>query len=114
MASYERAPTALLLDIKASGIPKVTSEGKADFHACRAVYITMLFESGATLKEAQELARHITPQLTANVYAKVRDERLASLVEHVGQALAVTAEHVPSMRAEATGTENVSICVYYW
>jgi site-specific recombinase XerD len=53
----------------------VTEAGKVDFHACRVAYITMLFENGATLKEAQELARHITPHLTTNVYAKVRDER---------------------------------------
>ena len=46
-------------------------------HVCRVAYITMLFENGATLKEAQELARHIKPHLTTNVYAKVRDERLA-------------------------------------
>jgi integrase len=36
--------------LKAAGISKVTSNGKMDFHACRVAYITMVFESGATLK----------------------------------------------------------------
>jgi hypothetical protein len=44
---------------------------KAGMSRCSAA----LFENGPTLKEAQELARHITPHLTTNVYATVRDER---------------------------------------
>ena len=95
--------------LKAAGIPKTTSAGKVDFHACRVAYITMLFENGATLKEAQELARHITPHLTTNVYAKVRDERLAGLVEQVGETLVPTAKHVHSMHDEITGTDDVSV-----
>jgi hypothetical protein len=61
--------------LKAAGIPKVTEAGKVDFHACRVAYITLLFENGATLTAAPELARHMTPHLTTNVYATVRDER---------------------------------------
>ena len=95
--------------LKAAGIPKVTAAGKVDFHACRVAYITMLFENGATLKEAQELARHITPHLTTNVYARVRDERLAGLVEQVGEALVPTTKHVHSMYDEITGTDDMSV-----
>jgi hypothetical protein len=95
--------------LKAAGIPKVTEAGKVDFHACRVAYITMLFENGATLKEAQELARHITPHLTTNVYARVRDERLAGLVEQVGEALVPTAKHVHSMHDRITGKDDISV-----
>ena len=95
--------------LKAAGIPKVTEAGKVDFHACRVAYIIMLFENGATLKKAQELAQHITPHLTTNVYAKVRDERLAELVEQVGEALVSTAKHAPRMHGKITRTDNVSI-----
>ena len=42
-----------------------------DFHALRATYITMLVRSGASVKEAQELARHSDPKLTMNVYTKL-------------------------------------------
>ena len=95
--------------LKAAGIPKVTAAGKVDFHACRVAYITMLFENGATLKEAQELARHITPHLTTNVYAKVRDERLAGLVEQVGAALVPVAKHVHSMHDRMTRPDDISV-----
>ena len=69
----------------------------------------MLFENGATLKEAQELARHITLHLTTNVYAKVCDERLAGLVEQVGGALTPAAKHVHSMHDEIVRTDDVSV-----
>ncbi len=45
------------------------SEGRVvDFHALRATYITMLVKGGATVKQAQDLARHSDPKLTMNVY----------------------------------------------
>ena len=68
-------------------IPKHTPDGKLDFHACRVAYITFVVESGATLKEAQTLARHSTPQLTMNVYARARDERLSEAVEKIADRL---------------------------
>ena len=74
-------------DLAAAGIPKETVDGKVDFHACRVAYITLLMESNATLKEAQELARHATPQLTANVYARVRGEAMHDRVEKLGESI---------------------------
>ncbi len=70
-------------DLKAAGIPKRTSSGKVDFHACRVAYVSHILEEGATVKEAQTLARHSTPVLTMNVYAKTRDERLMDLTEQL-------------------------------
>jgi hypothetical protein len=95
--------------LKAAGIPTVTDTGKGDVHACRRAYISLLFEQEATLRAAQELARHITLHLTTNVYAKVRDERLAGLVEHVGTALVPTAKHAHSMHDRITRTDNASV-----
>jgi hypothetical protein len=57
----------------------------------------------------QELARHITPHLTTNVYAKVRDERLAGLVEQVGEALVPAAKHVHNMHDAIRETDDVSV-----
>jgi integrase len=68
-------------NLQAAGIPKSTPAGKLDFHACRVAYINLVIESGVSLKEAQTLARHATPQLTMNVYGRVREERLAQAVE---------------------------------
>jgi integrase len=92
--------------LRTAEIPKVTPAGKIDFHACRVAYITMLFEGSASLKEAQELARHLSPQLTANVYARVRDDRLAMLVQGIGEAVAGTRKHAHNMHGLATGTED--------
>jgi integrase len=76
-------------DLKAAGIPKTTAEGKLDFHACRNAYVTFVVEAGASAKEAQDLARHSTPQLTMNVYARSREGRRSELAERVGEIIGV-------------------------
>ncbi len=73
--------------LRAAGIPKETPEGKVAFHALRTSFVTLTYEAGATHKEAQELARHKTPGLTANVYGRTRSERLAGIAEKVGEAV---------------------------
>lgn len=74
-------------DIIAADIPKVTPEGKLDFHSLRVAYTTFVIESGANVKEAQTLLRHSTPDLTMNVYARTRKGRLNEVVEGVGKAV---------------------------
>ena len=74
-------------DLKLAGIEKVTSAGKLDFHACRVAYITYILDAGATVKEAQVLARHSTPLLTMNTYARAKDSRLTDLTEKVAEKL---------------------------
>ena len=78
---------AINRDLEEAGIPKHTDEGKIDFHALRVTYVTLLVESGATAKEAQVLARHSTPDLTMNVYAKANPHRMKSVAETVGNAV---------------------------
>jgi integrase len=73
----------------AAGIPKVTPAGKIDFHAVRLAYINLVIESGVTVKEAQVLARHETPELTMNIYGRAREERLWAVVEQVARAIRV-------------------------
>lgn len=52
-----------------AGIPKIDAEGRrVDLHAQRHTFITNLWRSGATQREAQSLARHKKLDLTANVY----------------------------------------------
>jgi integrase len=76
-------------DAEHAGIQIVTPEGRAVFHSLRKCYITALQEcAGATLVEAQKLARHSTPMLTANVYTRPAQTRLGSLVEILGKLLA--------------------------
>lgn len=76
-----QAARTLYVDLKAAEIPKVTKEGKVDFHACRTAYVTHILGQGATVKEAQALARHKTPNLTMNVYGRTQQPRLTKLVE---------------------------------
>ena len=70
-------------DLKAAGIPKKTNAGKLDFHSLRVAYATFIVESGATVKEAQTLLRHSSPDITMNTYARVRTGRLGTLTEQV-------------------------------
>ena len=78
---------AIDADLKAAGIEKWTHEGKIDFHAIRVAYINFVFESNASAKETQTLARHSTLDLTMNVYGRTRDERLAAVVESIAEKL---------------------------
>lgn len=72
-------------DLMAAGISKLTPEGKVDFHSFRVVFITRVIEAGATVKEAQTLARHSTADLTLNVYAKTSPQRLTDLAEKISE-----------------------------
>ncbi len=51
-------------DLSAAGLPDVTKDGVADFHALRHTYITQLILNGASLPEAMKLARHSDIKMT--------------------------------------------------
>lgn len=60
----ERSAKMLRADLVAAGIPVVTPDGVADFHALRHTLCTRLAKSGTSPKEAQMLARHSSITLT--------------------------------------------------
>ena len=64
-------------------------------------------EAGATVKEAQHLARHATPNLTMNVYAKTRPARLAEVAEKIGQRALFDPKRAQSVHALAAGAESI-------
>ena len=99
---------AIDADLKAAGIEKWTHEGKIDFHAIRVAYINFVFESNASAKETQTLARHSTLDLTMNVYGRTRDERLAAVVESIAEKLEDGQECVPAVYRQAVGAEQES------
>lgn len=76
-------------DLKAADISKWTPLGKIDFHALRSVYVSNVIEAGTTVKEAQSLARHSTPALTMNTYAKASQKRLTELTEKASEIVKV-------------------------
>jgi excisionase family DNA binding protein len=88
----ERAADMLAADLEAVGVPYVVQgpDGPlyADFHALRHTYVSTLARSGLTVKQAQKLARHSTPELTIGRYAHAE---LAELGEAVGRLPALTA-----------------------
>jgi len=99
------------LDLAAAGIPKDAPGGRAVFHTLRVTYTSLVFEQGASLKEAQTLARHVTPGLTLNVYGRAREERLADLAEAVGKTVLAAdpgPERATGVHALAAGAEGAS------
>ena len=71
----------LAQDLAAAGMPLVTEHGKAVFHSLRITYINLVLDLGVNPKEAQQLARHSTVNLTMNVYGRTRSEYLSGVVE---------------------------------
>ena len=81
---HERAADMLRIDLDAAGIPyKVDGPNGslfADFHALRHSFIALLDKTGATLKEAMQLARHSDPRLTMARYGRAQLEDLGHTV----------------------------------
>ena len=69
----------------------------ADFHAQRHTYISGIVAGGASVKTAQELARHSTPSLTIGRYSHARLHDLEGALA----ALPVTGGQSPSKEPEA-------------
>jgi integrase len=92
-----RPAHALAAHLRRAGIPQHTVEGKLDFHALRLAYINLVIEAGATVKEAQTLARHAKPQMTMGVYGRTREERLHQVVEQVATVLHDETQRVSSV-----------------
>src|SRR5262249_4097844 len=105
-----KAAEMIGLDLETAGIPYVV-EGPdgplyADFHALRHSFIALLDRSGATLKEAMQLARHSDPKLTMAVYGRAQ-------LHDLGEAM----RRLPSLHTgpqgggaalAATGTDDKS------
>jgi integrase len=76
----------------------------ADFHAFRHDYITRVVQSGASVKVAQELARHSTPVLTIGRYAKARLHDLRQALDGLPGADSPPKRERPALLA--TGTDD--------
>jgi hypothetical protein len=93
-------------DLQAAGIQQYTPGGKLDFRGCRVAYINFVIESGVSVKEAQVLARHATPELTMNVYGRVREERLSEAVEKVAKTLLPDEERAIYVQRKVVGADE--------
>src|SRR5262245_2030600 len=68
-------------DLNEAGVPDKTQAGVVDFHALRTTCISWLAAATVPLKTLQTFARHSTPVLTMNVYARNLDGSLADAAE---------------------------------
>ncbi len=75
----------------------------ADFHALRHTYISDIVGSGASVKVAQELARHSTPTLTIGRYAHTRLHDLSTALD----SLPANPPTDEPETLRATGTDGV-------
>ncbi len=103
---WKKGAEMLRIDLDAAGIPYAV-EGPdgplyADFHALRHSYIALLEKSGATLKEAMQLAQHSDPKLTMAVYGRAQLHDLGRAVERLPDLMAG-----PEATA-ATGTDGAA------
>ena len=90
-----------------SGFLAVTDDNArvVDFHALRVTFITALARGGASVKVAQELARHSDPKLTMNVYTSLGIHDLTGALD----ALPDMTDNTPSAEPlRATGTYDGS------
>ena len=97
---------ALDVDLQAAGISKWTPQGKLDFHSLRVCFVSLTLEAGASVKEAQSLARHTDPALTMNTYGRSRPARLAEFAEKVGEAVKIEPELATSLQRQVVGMEK--------
>ena len=89
---------------KSDFLRTVDHEGQVcDFHALRHTYITRLVSSGASVKVAQELARHSTPMLTIGRYAHTRLHGLTQALDNLPGVGAPDRER-EAVAFRATGT----------
>ncbi len=65
----------------------------------------MLVKSGASVKEAQELARHSDPKLTMNVYTRLGVHDLATALDRLPRVAPDRPDH---HARRATGTDNAA------
>jgi len=95
----------LYADLKAAGIESETADGEVDFHALRATYITSLARAGVSLAQAQKLARHSTPTLTANHYVKLELLDGQAAVAKLGDLLGQGDREAPGASSTTIATE---------
>ena len=82
------------------------SDGRfADFHSTRHTYVSGIVAGGASVKEAQELARHSDPRLTIGRYSHARLHDLTGALEALPD-LQPKAPATDRQALRATGTEG--------
>jgi site-specific recombinase XerD len=77
----------------------------ADFHGLRVAYISALVAGGASVKTAQELARHSTPALTIGRYSHTRLHDIRGALDSL-PSLQPQAPELDNQALQSTGTDG--------
>ena len=93
-------------DLRAAGIPKHTPKGKLDFHALRVAFINLVLDTDMTVRDAQALARHSTPDMTLNVYGRPQEHRLSAAVEYIADEVLSVPMRATYVQRQAVGAER--------
>lgn len=79
-----RTARMMRFDLDAAGIEYRDEQGRVcDFHSLRVTFISGLVSAGASVKEAQLLARHSDPALTIGTYTRASVEDLGRALEQL-------------------------------
>ncbi len=111
-AKRKQGAKMLRTDLEAAQIPYVVDgpDGPlfADFHSLRHSYISLLNRGGVGLLNAQKLARHSTPNLTAR-YTHTRLSELANDAELLPKFYPVKDDRSQEQVLRATGTDGKAV-----
>jgi len=78
----------------------------ADFHALRHSFVALLEQTGATLKQAMQLARHSDPKLTMARYGRARLNDLGATLDRMPPLLPKSGPKADAPAARQTGTDG--------
>lgn len=92
-------------DLTAAKIDETTTAGKLVFHSLRHTFCSLVIESGASITEAQRLARHLDPKMTDR-YSHARKDRLQSTAEAVGEKVLNTRNTALLLHRPNGGADN--------
>lgn len=106
LKAAEQEPESVLQEMQASDFLLYADRlgHVADFHSLRVLYVSRVVASGASVKEAQTLARHSTPLLTMNTYSRVALLDVAGAVAGLGDLLTKRPSEPEAEAQRATGT----------
>jgi hypothetical protein len=101
----DKTADMMRFDLKRAEVDPTDANGRVrDFHALRHTFVSNVVRAGATVKEAQALARHATPDITFRVYSHVQRHDLARVLANVP---AIGAPKTSSTEvARKTGTDG--------
>ena len=108
----EKAAEMFRRDLEAAGLPYVVDgpDGPlfADFHSLRHSYVGLLEQSGASVKQAMQLARHSDPRLTMARYGRTQLNDLGTTVSRLPSLLSKVGPRDETKAVRATGTDGRS------